>query len=133
MDSDELICCAFICGLPVDVSSQLRAGSRISGADLPEVIKQARVLMDERIQGSMAAVAKTKPVIKGPHESMRPFQRRLECYACGGNHHVRYCRQVRDITCFRCELAGHIARNCPMKNQGNDNGKLLAPTVSPKE
>ena len=47
IESAEFIRCAFVCGLPSDVSSQLRAGARILNADLPAIVEQARVLMDE--------------------------------------------------------------------------------------
>lgn len=132
IDSDELICCAFICGLPSDISSQLRAGSRISASDLSEIVKRARVLMDERIQGAMVAVGSTKTGYKASKFSTSNMQRRIECYACGGNHHVRYCKQVREITCWRCQRVGHIAKNCPSNYSGNGNGKLPAPAVSPE-
>ena len=47
--SENLIRCAFICGLPSDVSCQLRAQVRIEGSSLSEILEQTRILLDERL------------------------------------------------------------------------------------
>ena len=121
--SEELIRCAFVCGLPVDVSSQLRTSARILEADMSTIVSQARVLMDERVQGALVARVPEK-------------RRPLRCYECGGDHHIRNCKQSRrNVVCWHCSLSGHIARNCPSKQQlvsENGSGKLHAPTAFPE-
>ena len=133
VESEELICRAFVCGLLSDVSSNLRAGARISKEDLPTIVEKARVLMDERIQGAMVAVGRGKV----PYPRELDARRKVECYACGGNHFVRFCKNKKrtPVTCWRCDTEGHIARNCPRltHDQGNGLGELPAPAASLKE
>lgn len=71
VESEELICRAFVCGLPSDDSSTLRAGARIFKEDLPAVVKKARVLMDKRIQGAMVAVRGGKAPDPGELDTRR--------------------------------------------------------------
>jgi formamidopyrimidine-DNA glycosylase len=131
IEDDELIRCAFVCGLPPDVSSTLRAASRIRTASIQTIVEQARVLMDERVQGAMAAVRSSA---RRTDEDATP-QRRIQCYECGGGHPARYCKRKKPVTCWNCDKAGHLARNCPVRQRdsGNDVGKSSAPTVSPQE
>ena len=132
VESEELICRAFVCGLPSDVSSNLRAGARISKEDLPTIVERARVLMDERIQGAMVALRRGKV----PQQGDRDTRKKIECYTCGGNHFARFCKYKKrtPVTCWRCDAEGHIARNCPRPyGQGNGLGELPAPVASPKE
>lgn len=130
VESDELIKCAFVCGLPIDVSSKLRAEARTSKAGLSVLVDEARVLMDERVQGAMAAVGRSKN-----KKDATGSRSKIECYECGGNHIARYCKQRKPIVCWKCEEPGHVARNCGANRQhaGNDSGKLPAPTVSRME
>ena len=58
IENDDVIRCAFICGLPSDVSAQLRISTTINTMDMSVVVEQARVLMSDRLHGAMAAHAK---------------------------------------------------------------------------
>ena len=58
IESDDVIRCAFIFGLPADVSSQLRVAATINTMELSAVVEQARVLMSDRLHGAMAVHAK---------------------------------------------------------------------------
>ena len=100
IESEELIRCAFICGLPGDVSSQLRASARISEDSLSTIIETSRVLMDTRVHGAFVAARRND----------RLLRQNLKCFECGGDHHVRFCKH-KPIICWRCEKKGHIARN----------------------
>lgn len=127
IETDDLICSAFVCGLPTDVSSQLRAGSRIAGTDLSMVLQQARVLMDERIQSAMVAVEWSGRSRKVHGEQRRP----IRCRICNGDHLARHCKQKKELRCWNCDEVGHIARQCPNIGSGNDKGRLSsAPTAS---
>ena len=130
IEEEELIRCAFVCGLPSDISSTLRAGSRIRVASLQTIVEQARVLMDERVQGAVAAVRSSIRT----EEDVAP-RRRMQCYECGGEHPARYCKRKQRVTCWNCDKAGHLARNCPLSrtDPGNAVGRSSAPAVSPKE
>lgn len=131
--SEELIRCAFVCGLPADVSSRLRAGARILEEDLSSILTQARVLMDERAQIALAAVRPEKAPRWKPLSAERLPGRKLSCFECGGDHPVRYCKRRSSIVCWVCEQPGHLARNCPSesKQSGNGCGKPPAPAAFP--
>ena len=45
VESDNLVGCSFICGLPVELSSQLRAAAQVETKSLDTILKQARLLM----------------------------------------------------------------------------------------
>lgn len=126
VESDDLLRCAFVCGLPEDVSSQLRASSRINEAELTEVLEVARVLMDERIQGAFVAAQGARVRDSG--------QKTIKCFECGGNHPARFCKRKSAIICWRCEEPGHIARNCPnARISGNASRKPSAPPASSED
>lgn len=127
VESEKLICLAFVCGLPPDVSSQLRATARIGEADLQTILEMARVLMDERVQGAFAA---GRPI----RHHMNDSRQKLKCYRCGGDHLARSCRKRVDVTCWRCDQPGHIARYCTAgASSGNATGRLPAPAASQTE
>lgn len=130
--SDELIRCAFVCGLPADVSSRLRAGARILKEDLSAILTQARVLMEERAQPALAAV-RLEEVPRGRSRPSEGSGRKMSCFGCGGDHPVRYCKKRSSIVCWICEEPGHLARNCPSKSRqsGNGSGKPPAPAAFP--
>lgn len=130
--SEELIRCAFVCGLPADVSSRLRAEARILEEDLPSILTQARVLMDERAQTALAAV-RPEEMPSGKSRPAERSRRKLSCFECGGDHPVRYCRKRSSIICWSCEEPGHLARNCPStsRQSGNGSGKPPAPAAFP--
>ena len=132
IESDELIRCAFVCGLPADVSSQLRAGVRILDADLHTIVEQARVLMDERTQGAFAA-ARPRDIQRTTERNYVKPRGRPTCSRCGGDHQFRFCK-LKSVVCWCCDQVGHIARNCPSeaKHLGNGSGKLPAPAASPE-
>jgi hypothetical protein len=157
VESEELIRCAFVCGLPSDVSSTLRAGVQINATDLSAIAQQARILMSERLHGgAMAAIGKTnewlqsgavgndnKQLHGGVNAAVDKANKhpngKMKCYVCGGDHPVRLCKERKPPTCWTCGVTGHISRYCsPIvseHNQGkrseNGQGKLPAPAVLP--
>ena len=123
VESDELIRCAFICGLPEDVSSQLRASARINEDTLTKIVETSRVLMDTRVHGAFVAA----------RSDDRVARRKIKCFECGGDHHARFCRH-NSIVCWRCQKKGHMARNCPdSTSSGNATGKSPAPAAYHKD
>jgi hypothetical protein len=131
IESDKVIRSAFICGLPADVSAQIRSTVRISSTSVADIVKQTRILMSERRSGSMVAVGPTVAVaaaaaVTGGYKG----RKRVTCSECGGDHPARYCKdRERKTSCWNCEKIGHLARNCP----GNERGTSSALAVIPRE
>ena len=146
IESEELVRCAFICGLPPEVSAQLRVTANISSTELSTVAEQARIhLANKQFWCGAVAVANRQIDDQGPTNAESRHQRRTlelaqngwkqraktQCFRCGGNHLARQCR---DVTCWNCSGSGHVARNCTRyRESGNDNGKSYAPAVSRTE
>lgn len=128
VESDALIRCAFICGLPTDVSAQLRASAQIQSTPLSTVAEQARILMGDRLHGAMVAM-KSRPGHTGNLVGERKERKKMVCYECGADHPVRFCKERKlKITCWKCNSVGHLARSCT----GNDQGELPAPAAPPR-
>lgn len=146
VESDKLIRCAFVCGLPSDVSSTLRAGVQIHATELSAIVQQARILMSERLHGgAMAAIGKANAQLHGGtteavgRANNHPTGR-MQCYECGGAHPVRLCKERKPPTCWTCGKTGHTSRYCSSssasangqgKRSENGQGKLPAPAVLP--
>ena len=123
VETEGLVRCAFVCGLPTDVSAQLRSSARIQSMALSEVAEQARVLMDSRLHGAMAAVKKRDDSAQ-PSTAKQP----PSCTVCGGENSARWNKRRPPLTCWSCGEQGHIARSCP----GNGKGGLPAPAAPPR-
>ena len=125
--------CAFVVGLPSDVSSQLRSSSRIHKMDVSAIVEQARALMSDRSHAAVFVAARGKPG--------------MLCNRCGRSGHIaKSCWQTdatkradqqasssRGIICFRCNGPGHIARNCRVDASGNAKGESHSPAASPSQ
>ena len=124
--SEQMVRCAFICGLPRDVSNQLRAAERINQEGLDVVVAQARILMSERIHGAYESAAvgiscTKKELVVGQGDTCKEDQvggynslreKKITCYECGGNHPVRLCKRRNSRACWTCGGFGHLARQC---------------------
>ena len=140
IENDDVIRCAFICGLPSDVSAQLRISSTINSMDMSVVVEQARVLMSDRLHGAMAAHAKYASTRSGTGiPTPRPQH-------ADGNHRMsddqnlssdrehpgryfpsrRYQQQHRrTIVCYACGREGHMARSCHLNLQGASSTPMV--------
>lgn len=92
---DRALACAFIAGLPDNVRSTIRAGTRAEALDLPSIIARTRaVLSDERVSWAAGAARE---------EASKEVQRKLA---------VRQAKRPPP-RCWSCGKIGHIARTCP--------------------
>jgi hypothetical protein len=124
-DSEPLLRCAFVAGLPTDIAMQLKSIVAVEKLGLADLVTRARMILSSSDEAS-CAVGQVKP--SG-----------VICYNCSGiGHYAKQCtkpRKVdgatrRPVTCYKCKQPGHIARNCL---QGNENGSALAPDVLPSQ
>ena len=89
---EEWIKCAFICGLPGDMKSQIQAACSLSTMKLSEVVEKARTLVSVR-ETCFVSIS-------------------------GGGQKAG----VKSIRCFRCDGYGHMARECSSNNgRGSDD------------
>lgn len=136
---EAFIRCSFVCGLPLDVSVQLRAAAQIGTMTLAAIADQARVLVAElgreQVHSALAAVKVGDQRMMAGRDRTdgegRRSGRQFFCYNCGGDHTTRFCSHPRKMTCWNCNKDGHISRDCPEKKaSGNDNRRSHAPTLS---
>ena len=107
---EETLKCAFVVGLPSDVSGQLRSSSRIASMKLEEVVAQARALLSNRLDASGFSAIRKTHVSKALRRDSERSRQTLVCWSCG--------------------LEGHYARNCPSKVSGNERREVVAPAAS---
>ena len=96
---DRALACAFIAGLPDDIRSAIRAGTRAEALDLPSILARARaVLSDQRI--SVAAAVTRGETDTVNHRSTAEKARKRQppqCWTCGGVGHIsRKCPNARE-------------------------------------
>ena len=89
---DSLVKCAFVCGLPDHIKTQLQAVSTLDSLPLFEVAERARVLLSHETAHSAAAAA-ARTTSRSQPTRPRPSLRR----------------------CFICNSAEHLIRNCPLR------------------
>ena len=130
ISSEQLLRCAFIAGLPEDVSNKLRAESEINHSSLASIVQQARVLMSKRVHAN--ALVTVKKSGRNQKRSVKITDMREnfgnngkpKCFRCKGDHLIKNCP---DVVCFKCNEKGHMANECFV------SGKSSAPRVSPKQ
>ena len=140
IENDDVIRCAFIRGLPSDISAQLRISTTINTMDMAVVVEQARVLMSDRLHGAMAAHAKYAstrsgtgiPTPRSQHADgnhrMSDDQNLSSDREHQGRHFPsrRYQQQHRrSIVCYACGREGHIARSCHLNLQGASSTPMV--------
>lgn len=134
--NDKILSCAFLVGLPEEVSKLLRASSRIDELSTDELLARARNICKE--QEPIAAAARFRH--GGNVDSLPDSNKHATpvCYKCGeANHFAKECRSdrrgvypqsKRPVQCYRCNKFGHISRNC----SGNEvGGKVLSLPLPP--
>ena len=114
---EDWIKCAFVCGLPDEVKSQLQAACSLAKMALHEVVEKARSLVASK-EVCFTSVARETGIGRG--------RGMMQCYRCNGfGHMARECpnnykengRSDRDNVrvdrvCFNCGKSGHMSRTC---------------------
>jgi hypothetical protein len=131
-NAEPLLKCAFMAGLPSDISVQLKSVAAVEKLNLSSLVTRARMMLSTRSNDVACAAG-------------IPRQKN-SCFTCGGRGHVaRDCPspnnsgqnsgfQRRSRTCYVCGDPGHFARTCPNKRSdgsksGNGQGGASAPDV----
>lgn len=84
---EALIKCAFVCGLPAAVKSQLQAVAALDSLPLADVTGRARSLMAS-VSGGVAAAARS--ILR--QSAVKQTSGRRRCFVCGSDSHlVRSC------------------------------------------
>lgn len=156
---NRLVVLSFINGFPANISCELQQISGIFTMELSDVIARARVLTANKSDAVAVAAARPRrptgrEVALGrdtdngrDRPSSRPFKEvgleadsgrdgtgsrpfKGSCYRCGGPHMAKFCKERKELICFRCGKPGHMAANCNQENCGRVAG---APAVTHTE
>lgn len=130
-NSEPLIRCAFVSGLPSDVAMQLKSTVDVNKMELPALVSKARAMLASR--GAAASF-----VCAGIKQGGG-----IQCYNCSGSGHLaRECpsgrkdkfvgfrSNQRGRKCYVCDSSGHLANKCPERS-GNANGGASASDARP--
>lgn len=133
VESDSLLRRAFVVGLPVSVSRELKALAKVDEMPLSSIVERARALMAERDPEEFVAVSARGAGLttRERRTENRATARRLRCFRCGGQHHIKNCSSASKPTCWSCGDEGHLARDCSTVS-GNGVGKVGAPAAFPR-
>ena len=129
--ADPLLRCAFVAGLPTDISLQLKSTVNVESMELSTLVSKARAMLATRSGNSSyvcAGVAKNRAA-------------NFQCYNCSGTGHIaRNCTSERKSKsaalptrvrrCYVCGSVDHLANRCPQR-AGNGNGVVSASDTHP--
>lgn len=87
-DANVFIRCAFVAGLPPEISRQLRSMANLDKMELSDIVAKAR---------GMLATSSSN-----------------DSYACAGVNNFQNNRRAKQ--CFKCQGYGHWSRECPTKH-----------------
>lgn len=134
-EPEPLLRCAFMAGLPFDISIQLKSMAAVETLTLNELVVRARMMISSKTGDQACAVGynASRAKLNGG------------CYRCGSNSHlIRDCSlnkggprnakpNHKPRTCYTCGDPTHIAKYCPLRSAqgqpGNAEGGASAPDV----
>lgn len=118
---EEWLVCAFVSGLPDDVSVNLKSACKLESMSLGEVVERARIVMSLR-GDAVCAVGRSRNSLA---------KNEIRCYQCRATGHIkRFCPQLERIgggpkpLCFSCGSADHLSKCCPHREGKNEAGNL---------
>jgi len=117
-ETDELLTCAFVAGLPDDCKKQIRGACSMIDMSLEQIVVRARTLikMDE-----MCMVARIDNE-QLPCSPQRSYKRVMRCYSCGKDKHSsQECLNKVARKCYGCGSIDHLVGTCPNKSNVRKN------------
>lgn len=129
--ANPLIKCAFMAGLPSDISTQLKSMTAVDDIPLHELVSKARMMLSTRSVNSLTCAVGQARIRK--------------CYICSSTQHLaNRCLHAaqngqqsspgnstkRKEQCWKCKEVGHFQAQCP---QGNEDGAASAPDAPPRK
>ena len=137
---EPLLKCAFVAGLPAEVSVQLKSIVAVESLDLNEIVSRARMILSARSDCSRtSSMSCAAGVVRNRSGNQ------VQCYRCSGFGHISsrcptpsstemrgesVVRRRKPPVCYTCGTSGHIAKNC---QQGNGKGGASVPDVPPSQ
>ena len=108
----QLLIHQFLTGIPVEMSKQLRAAGEIE--DLDRLIQRAKLLMTLDCREKTTAVEKQQiDTVEALKQQVTAFTEQVAALTTT----TQRSRQPASLLCFRCNLPGHVQRNCPNKSR----------------
>lgn len=133
-NSDPILRCAFVVGLPAEVSVQLKSLANVDDMPLSDIVSKARAMIATRSVSSLLGCAAAPQSVAGT--------RAKQCFNCKGlGHFARDCPSPRRSSheaqrpprrCFKCNSLDHLANKCP-QGSGNGKGGVSASDTRPAE